>query len=423
MLIVVLGSRMLGRRLFHTILVLVLFFFQDHQQGNRVRADDAAGVFVRRSGVHFTKNGNPFYFNGFNAYWLMLMASDPLERGNVTSVFQEATNYGMTVARTWAFSDGGSSPLQSSPGTYNEEMFKGLDLVISEAGKYGISLILSLVNNYPDFGGRKQYVQWAMDRGEDLSSEDDFYTNALVKGYYKNHVKTVLTRRNSISGVAYKDDPTIFAWELINEPHCEADVSGATLQEWIEEMATHVKSIDDNHLLEVGLEGFYGESKKQLNPHGYSFGTDFISNNQIAQIDFATIHAYPDIWFSDSDYGAQLNFLQTWLQVHIQDSNSSLGKPLIVAEFGKSSRTSGYNSSQRDTYFDTLYSNIYDSAQSGGPCTGGLFWQVLYLGMDKFRDGYEVILAESPSTASIIAQQSRRLSKLCNTEMPSRHHT
>lgn len=63
-------------------------------------------------------------------------------------------------------------------------------------------------------------------------------------------------------------------------------------------MAPYVKSIDSNHLLEVGLEGFYGESmpeKKQFNP-GYQVGTDFISNNQVPEIDFTTIHLYPEQW-------------------------------------------------------------------------------------------------------------------------------
>lgn len=69
-------------------------------------------------------------------------------------------------------------------------------------------------------------------------------------------------------------------------------------QAWVEEMATFVKSLDRNHLLEVGMEGFYGDSspdRKQYNP-GYQVGTDFISTNQIRDVDFATIHAYPDIW-------------------------------------------------------------------------------------------------------------------------------
>ncbi|MBA0620723.1 hypothetical protein Godav_006409, partial [Gossypium davidsonii] len=43
-------------------------------------------------------------------------------------------------------------------------------------------------------------------------------------------LQAVLTRNNTITGVLYKDDPTIFAWELINEPHCPTDPSGARFQ-------------------------------------------------------------------------------------------------------------------------------------------------------------------------------------------------
>ncbi|KAF9593107.1 hypothetical protein IFM89_020171 [Coptis chinensis] len=398
--------------------MMVFFFFTLfvlHQE-NVVHLGEAQAVsgsnFIKTSGKVFMRNGRPVYFNGFNAYWLMTQASNPSHRGNVTSVFQEAMKNGMTVSRTWAFSDGGQFPLQISPGVYNQDMLKGLDFVISEAAKYRIYLILSLVNNYPDFGGRNQYVQWAKERGQQLKSTDDFYTCPTTKGYYKNHIKTILERKNSITGVAYKDDPIIFAWELMNEPRCETDLSGKILQDWIKEMATYVKSIDSNHLLEIGLEGFYGESKKEQNPNGYMFGTDFVSNNLIAEIDFTTIHAYPDAWFPGSDDQTQLKFVQKWLQVHIEDSNEILKKPLLFTEFGKSSNISGYNIMRRDTYYDTVYNDIYTSAKSGGACKGALFWQALNQGMNDLCDGYEVILVECNSTAKIIAQQSQKLSDL-----------
>ncbi|XXG78842.1 hypothetical protein AAC387_Pa09g0018 [Persea americana] len=400
----------MGFRTFNILLLLVFLVFQS-QEGFQAAA---YGSFVGTSGTHFVKNGRPFYLNGFNAYWLMLKASKPSERENVTSVFQEASSHGMKVARTWAFSDGGYSPLQYKPGSYNDEMFKGLDFVISEARRHGVYLILSLVNNYENFGGRKQYVQWAREQGQSLSSDDDFYRNPVVKSYYKNHVKAVLTRRNSITGVAYKDDPTIFAWELINEPRCQSDLSGTTIQNWVTEMAAHVKSIDRNHLLEIGLEGFYGGSKSernQINP-GYQVGTDFLSNNQIPGIDFATIHLYPDQWLSGSNEQAQNAFLQRWLQAHIQDADSVLRKPLIITEFGKSSKVSGYSTSQRDFFSGTVYNIIYASARRGGSCAGGLFWQLMVQGMDNMSDGYEIIFAQSPSTARIISQQSQKLSTL-----------
>lgn len=64
--------------------------------------------------------------------------------------------------------------------------------MISEANKFKIRLILSLVNNFDSFGGRRQYIEWAREAaGHCLSSDDDddFYTDDVVKDYYKNHVK------------------------------------------------------------------------------------------------------------------------------------------------------------------------------------------------------------------------------------------
>lgn len=63
-------------------------------------------------------------------------------------------------------------------------------------------------------------------------------------------------------------------------------------------MASYTKTLDNKHLLEIGMEGYYGDSmpeKKQYNP-GCQIGTDFIASNLVKEIDFATIHAYPDQW-------------------------------------------------------------------------------------------------------------------------------
>ncbi|KAK2446413.1 mannan endo-1,4-beta-mannosidase [Trifolium repens] len=223
----------------------------------------------------------------------------------------------------------------------------------------------------------------------------------------------MLTRRNSLSGVAYKDDPTIMAWELMNEIRCPSDHSGNTVQGWISEMASYLKSIDGNHLLEAGLEGFYGESNRDSNPN-FQVGTDFIANNQIPTIDFATLHSYPDQWLSNKGYEDQISFLHGWLNEHIKDAQNILHKPLLFAEFGISTKNLGNNnnSTLRDQFFNTVYSAIYSSASGGGATVGGLFWQLLAEGMDSFRDDYEVILAQSSSTATLIAQESQKLRRI-----------
>ncbi|KAH7519743.1 hypothetical protein FEM48_Zijuj08G0069600 [Ziziphus jujuba var. spinosa] len=372
--------------------------------------------FVKTRETEFILNGSPFLFNGFNSYWMMHVAAQPSERYKISNAFREAADSGLRVCRTWAFSDGGDQALQISPGVYNEAVFQGLDFVVSEARKYGIKLILSLSNNYNDYGGRPQYVQWARNAGVHINGDDDFYANPVVKGYYKNHVKRVLTRINTISKIAYKDDSTIMAWELINEPRCQVDYSGKTLNAWVQEMASYVKSIDNKHLLEVGMEGFYGDSipnRKQYNP-GYQVGTDFITNNQIREIDFTTIHAYPDIWLSGQHDNAQMAFMQRWLASHLTDSKMVLKKPLVFAEFGKSEKDPGYSQSARDAFLSEVYNSIYDFARNGG-IGGGLVWQILAEGMDSFDDGYEIVLSQNPLTASVIAQQSRKMTALEHT--------
>jgi len=89
----------------------------------KVEADDPDDEFVKVRGVQLVLNGRPYYANGYNAYWMMYMASDPSQRNKVSSAFEVAANHGLSIARTWAFSDGGDKPLQHSPGSYNEDMF------------------------------------------------------------------------------------------------------------------------------------------------------------------------------------------------------------------------------------------------------------------------------------------------------------
>ncbi|EYU45795.1 hypothetical protein MIMGU_mgv1a0212342mg, partial [Erythranthe guttata] len=184
--------------------------------------------------------------------------------------------------------------------------------------------------------------------------------------------------------------------------------------DWVIEMSAYVKSIDTKHLVEVGMEGFYGESmpeKKQNNP-GYEVGTDFIANNLVHHIDFTTIHLYPDQWVPGSNDEVQAEFVHKWIQTHIDDSKSVIGKPIMVTEFGKSSRSSGYNVEARDNYFSNIFNSVYSCARTGGPCGGALFWQVMAQGMGDWSDGYEVVLEQSPSTIGVISQQSRQISSL-----------
>ncbi|KAL2899761.1 Mannan endo-1 4-beta-mannosidase 6, partial [Bienertia sinuspersici] len=359
----------------------------------------------------FHVNGKPFYFNGFNTYWLMYFAVDQSTRGKVTEVFQQASSVGLSVCRTLAFNDGQTRALQKSPSVYDEDVFASVTdfslLHLKSSKKYNIRLILSLVNNWPEFGGKAQYVKWGKDAGLNLSSDDNFFSVSTLMTYYKNHIKALLNRVNTITNVTYKDDPTIFSWELMNEPRCTSDPSGDTLQAWIQEMAAYVKSIDPKHLLQIGLEGFYSPStlrRVQFNPNIESaqLGTDFIRNHQVSGVDYASVHIYADSWMSPTISDAHLQFYQSWLQSHIEDAENTLGMPVVITEFGISVRKPGYSSYFRDTTYKTVYETLVYSAKSGGSGAGSLLWQLFPEGMDSMNDGYGIVLSQSKTIANMI---------------------
>uniref|UniRef100_A0A5B7A9E2 mannan endo-1,4-beta-mannosidase n=2 Tax=Davidia involucrata TaxID=16924 RepID=A0A5B7A9E2_DAVIN len=376
--------------------------------------EDDAWTMVQKKGKQFVVNGQPFYVNGFNTYWLMVFAVDQSTRGKVSEVFQQASSVGLTVCRTWAFNDGQWRALQKSPSVYDEEVFKALDFVVSEAKKYKIRLILSLTNNWDAYGGKAQYVKWGKAAGLNLTNDDDFFSHPTLRSYYKAHVKKVLNRVNTLTNITYKDDPTIFAWELMNEPRCVSDSTGDKLQAWIEEMAVYMKSIDPKHLVEIGLEGFYGPStpnRVQFNPNTYAqqVGTDFIRNHQVLGVDFASVHIYADSWVSPSISDAHIQFTNSWMQAHIEDAENVLGMPVVFGEFGVSAKDTGYNSSFRDTLISTVYNTLLNSTKTGGGGGGSLLWQLFPEGTDNMDDGYAIVLPKSPSTAKIISLQSTRL--------------
>ncbi|XP_018814365.2 mannan endo-1,4-beta-mannosidase 6-like isoform X1 [Juglans regia] len=376
--------------------------------------EDDAWQMVGKKGNQFVVNDQPFYLNGFNTYWLMVFAADQSTRVKVTDLFKQASSVGLTVCRTWAFNDGQWRALQKSPSVYDEEVFKALDFVVSEAKKYKIRLILSLTNNWDAYGGKAQYVKWGKAAGLNVTSGDDFFSDQTLRSYYKAHVKTVLNRVNTLTNITYKDDPTIFAWELMNEPRCTSDPTGNKLQSWIQEMAVYVKSMDPKHLVEIGSEGFYGPStpgRVQLNPNTYAqqVGTDFIRNHQVLGVDFASVHIYADSWISQSISDAHLQFTKSWMDAHIEDAEKDLGMPVVFAEFGVSSRDPGYNLSFRNTLLNTVYKTQLDSTKKGGSGAGSLLWQLFPEGTENMDDGYAIVLSKSPSTSHIISLHSSRL--------------
>jgi mannan endo-1,4-beta-mannosidase len=359
----------------------------------------------------FMHQGKPFCFKGTNNYYLTYK-----DKPMVDDVFVQAKAMGLKVMRTWAFIDRGSlddsvqsterndyEPYGTKQGNYfqywdtatksvayNEgaEKYDGLvrlDYVLSKAAEHDVKLVLVLTNNWKEFGGMNQYLKWF-----NLDYHHQFYTDARAKQAYKNYAAHLINRVNTITKVAYKDDPNIFAWELANEPRCRnfgkydrlPDCKADTITSWVKEMSEHIKSLDPNHMVSVGDEGFFnrpGESSEQYNGKD---GVDHEAFLALHSIDFGTFHLYPDSWNTGPKWGNK------WITDHIEAAQKA-GKPTVLEEYGivvkrddKTGKVTG-GFERRATAYQN-WNNLL--LERGG--NGSMFWILVGIDPDNQNTGY-----------------------------------
>mmetsp|Transcript_2474 Transcript_2474/g.8808 ORF Transcript_2474/g.8808 Transcript_2474/m.8808 type:complete len:286 (+) Transcript_2474:898-1755(+) len=243
-----------------------------------------------------------------------------------------------------------------------------MDFIMNEARRRGIRIIWALADNWYPVGGIDQYVEWS----PTARRHQDFFTDEAAKRLYKDNMRALASRKNSINGIVYKDDPTIMGWNLANEPRCQG-CGSEPMQAWIEEMCGYLKSVAPNHLVGIGYEGFYGpgSGKERRNPAPWATdeGQNFVENSKVQCIDYVGIHVWPDNWkFKDT------GFQQRFIEEHIADTKEQIpGKPFVLEEFGKIVED-GVSHSERNKYFSAAYEVAEASAKAGGPLRGTLFW-------------------------------------------------
>lgn len=105
---------------------------------------------------------------------------------------------------------------------------------------------------------------------------------------------------------------------------------------WYSEMADYLQSIDPNHLITTGEEGFYGCCNNPGNPGvkwsewAANEGQDFVNDHSSTAVSFSTMHSWPDNWQDVSE-----DFQRRWIRQHVEDSKKALNKPLVLEEWGK----------------------------------------------------------------------------------------
>ena len=78
-----------------------------------------------------------------------------------------------------------------------------------------------------------------------------------------------------------------------------------------------------------------------------SQGCDFLRNHSSPNIDFATIHLWPDSWLAQATDEKRIHFARRWINCHVDVCQQRLNKPLVLAEFG-------WKLDERPAYFDKV---------------------------------------------------------------------
>jgi len=336
---------------------------------------DTVTSFVKYSGTHFTLNGNPFYVGGTNNHYIVWASHNEIDNVlndasamhfNVVRTFASAVRGsldGTTKPTIWYWSTYGDPNNLGVEGTYfqywdtvtNSQAFNDgptglqhIDYVLSKAKSLNIKILLSFNDFHFYTGGMQQMGEW-YGRPGNPGKHDDYtfvFTDPRVKQDYKDWISHLLNHVNVYTGVAYKDDPTIFAWDLANEPAASSKV---LLQSWITEMSAFVKNIDHNHLLTSGDEGYFNLS-----------GDDPAAELANPNIDFGTMHTYPAF--------TKLTNLETsdLIQQHCTLAKVAQ-KPVLLEEFGYSYQ----KPDQADVYKLWL-----DNLIKNDDCGGFTFWRL-----------------------------------------------
>ncbi|KAG7376427.1 hypothetical protein PHYPSEUDO_013575 [Phytophthora pseudosyringae] len=308
--------------------------------------------FVTTSGTAFEVDGAPFYIFGTNAYW----ASEiNWSETDLTTIFKTMATNDITACRTMGFADlttAGTAPYnivyqlwENGAASINTKD-NGLgyfDKVVAAATAAGVKLVVPLVNNWSDYGGMDVYVKQLGGK-----YHDDFYTNEKIKAAYKKYVATFVNR--------YKNDDTIMSWELCNECRCAGSGGGLaesgicttkTINAWMTEMSAYIKSLDSNHLVATGSEGFMNTDSSVYLYSGLS-GVDFDANLAIKSIDYGAYHTYPDGWSVDAS--EFVSWGKKWINDHVA-SGKKAGKPVVMEEYG----VKGHNASVYKAWSDAVY--------------------------------------------------------------------
>lgn len=354
---------MINQRYIFVAMVVISFLFQmtggaavHSKMELIVVSPDGQGFAERDSGRSYIPFGTNYYdpHTGWAPkIWRQFDAEKVREH------FRLMSKIGINCARVFLT----AASFQPNAKTVDEQSLKKLDMLIKIARETGIRLILTGPDHWE---GSPSY--WRPDR---FSGEKAL---RALEQFWKN------------VGQRYKGEPTIFAWDLLNEPHLpwfakgwdhrwntwlkktyrnrdslkiawgdeltekdrwgkvavpenRGDAGNPRLRDWqrfrehladkwVRRQVEAIRCADPTHLITVGYIQWSYPLVRPGHPSRYSA---FNPHHQKHWLDFVTIHFYPTMgapFGSEDNRKKNLSYLQAVL------AYCHTGKPVVLSEFG-----------------------------------------------------------------------------------------
>lgn len=378
-----------SRRIKKIVLSVFLFLSSYHLQ--------AQSPFVKVEGQQFMLNGKAYYYIGTN-YWyggMLALNNDPVHgKGRLIKELDFLKKQGVTNLRVLVGAEGVGRingvdrvypPLQTEQGSFNIDVLESLDFLLMEMGKRKMHAVLYLSNNWEWSGGFLQYLHWnrqidgetlqrklSWDEQRDYTSR--FYSCEDCMSAYRKQLDYIFKHKSIYSGKSYSEEKAIMAWELANEPRPMRPQAVTAYKEWISSTAGYIKSLDKNHLITIGTEGFMGTEEN------YDLFKEIHADRHV---DYLTIHIWPKNWgwFKDVPTSANLPSVMEKAVDYINAHEviaRQLKKPMVIEEFGLPRDGHAFSPSSstrlRDEFFKRIFSIWASSRKNSGAIAGCNFW-------------------------------------------------
>lgn len=356
-------------------------------------------AFVRVSGNQFTIAGKPYRYVGVNMWYGAYLGSPEADIGDRARLVKELdflSAMGVTNLRILGASEKSMLRDAVNPAINNrgqierEDILLGLDFLLAEMRKRNMRAVIYLNNFWEWSGGMATYLSW-VNNGEIVDPSDantpwpaypiftaQFYREPKATALFEDYIQVITSRVNSVSGVAYRDDPTIMAWQLANEPrpgHKSHDVAYLPdYYQWIKKTANLIKSLAPNQLVSLGSEGVMGclESPQCV-----------IDAHKGTGIDYMTFHLWMKNWGwydaakPEKTFEGAKKTAGNYIKQHIAFADK-LGVPTVLEEFGLERDLGQFSPQAATTYRDDFYAFVYgkieQSSAQGGPLVGSNIW-------------------------------------------------